>query len=198
MLSHRIAADTLPLAGAKQRILSAAYDSFHYTPLARWGLRPLSLKPGLPKCRSIAILNRRKPWFLAFLAMRESLWTHAWLENEMLAIATAPTARLLAIFDILDRWFQEPDFEGCSFINVLLESEPHSPIHAAATTHLAHIRLILEVQAVQAGLADPVRFSHTWHFLMNGSIVAAHEGNPNPAKQAKEAATMILQSWPRV
>lgn len=198
MLSHRIAADTLPLAGAKQRILSAAYELFSLHAIGTVGIETIIAEAGVAKMSLYRHFKSKEALVLAFLAMRESLWTHAWLENEMLAIATAPTARLLAIFDILDRWFQEPDFEGCSFINVLLESEPHSPIHAAATTHLAHIRLILEVQAVQAGLADPVRFSHTWHFLMNGSIVAAHEGNPNPAKQAKEAATMILQSWPRV
>ena len=33
-----------------------------------------------------------------------------------------PQARLLAIFDGFHEWFLADGFEGCSFINVLLES----------------------------------------------------------------------------
>ena len=135
---------------------------------------------------------------LASLVMRETLWTHEWLESTMLATTDVPTARLLAIFDIFDKWFQKPNFEGCSFINILLESEPNTPIHIAATAHLAHIRSIIKAQAIQAGLAEPERFAHTWHFLMKGSIVTANEGNRNAAKQAQVAAAILLDTWPRV
>src|SRR5262249_23057119 len=44
-----------------------------------------------------------------------------WLEAEIERRATDPVARLLAIFDVFDGWFRNEDFEGCSFINVLLE-----------------------------------------------------------------------------
>jgi AcrR family transcriptional regulator len=198
VLSHRIAAGTLALAGAKERILSAAYELFSQHAIGAVGIEAIIAEAGVAKMSLYHHFKSKEALVLAFLAMRESLWTHAWLESEMLATSEIPTARLLAIFDIFDRWFQEPDFEGCSFINALLESEPHSPIHASATTHLAHIHSIIKGQAIQAEVADPDRFSYTWHFLMNGSIVAAHAGNHNAAKQAKEAATVILQSWPRV
>ena len=39
-----------------------------------------------------------------------------------MARSPEPERRLLAIFDVFDGWFHGPDFEGCSFINVLLES----------------------------------------------------------------------------
>jgi hypothetical protein len=48
--------------------------------------------------------------------------------------ASAPGDRLLAIFDVFDEWFQRADFEGCSFINVLLEMpEPGHALHVATT-----------------------------------------------------------------
>lgn len=198
MLSTMITFDSLAPAGAKERILNAAYELFSQHGIGAVGIDTIIAKAGVAKMSLYRHFKSKEELVLAFLAMRESLWTHEWLENEMLATSKLPTTRLLAIFDIFDRWFQEPDFEGCSFINVLLESEPNSPIHVAASAHLAHIRSIIKGQAIQAGLADPDRFSHTWHFLMKGSIVTANEGNRNAAKQAKEAATMILQSWPRL
>lgn len=198
MLSNMIAFDTLAPSGAKERILTAAYELFSQHGIGAVGIDTIIAKAGVAKMSLYRHFKSKEELVLAFLAMRESLWTHEWLENEMLATSKIPTTRLLAIFDIFDRWFQEPDFEGCSFINVLLESEPNTPIHLAAATHLAHIRSIIKGQAIQAGLADPDRFAHTWHFLMKGSIVTANEGNRDAAKQAKEAAAMILQSWPRL
>ena len=81
---------------------------------------------------------------------------------------------------------------------MLLESEPNSPVHQAAAEQLASIRKILWGQAVEEGLAEPEKFAHTWHFLMKGCIVAANEGNRQAAKQAQEAAAIILKNWPRI
>ena len=133
---------------------------------------------------------------LTFLQQRELRWTHQWLETEVMTKATTPTDRLLAIFDVFDEWFQKPDFEGCSFINILLESAPESSIRQAAAAHLADIRTIIAGQAQEAGLADLERFAQTWHFLMKGCIVSATEGNRQAAQQAKQAAVILLENWP--
>jgi AcrR family transcriptional regulator len=184
--------------GAKERVLNAAYELFAQHGIGAVGIDTIIAKAGVAKMSLYRHFKSKEELVLAFLVMRENLWTHEWLETEMLATAETPTARLLAIFDIFDRWFQTPKFEGCSFINVLLETEPNSPIHIAAAAHLAHIRSIIKGQAIQAGLAEPDRFAHTWHFLMKGSIVTANEGNRNAAKQAQAAAAILLDAWPRV
>ena len=46
-------------------------------------------------------------------------------------------------------------FEGCSFINVLLQSPPASVVREAAAGHLAEIRTILARLASEAGLVEP-------------------------------------------
>ena len=67
---------------------------------------------------------------LAFLERREQRWTKDWLQHEAERRAADPGERLLAIFDVFDGWFRREDFEGCSFINVLLETaDPASPVH---------------------------------------------------------------------
>lgn len=190
--------NTPPALGAKERILQAAYELFSQHGIGAVGIDTIIARSGVAKMSLYRHFKSKEELVLAFLKRREMLWTHEWLEAEMLAAVHTPTGRLLAIFDIFDRWFQKQDFEGCSFINVLLEAAPSSPIHQAAARHLAEIRTIILTQADGAGLAEPERFAQTWHFLMKGCIVAANEGNRNAAKQAKAAGAMLLEHWPRV
>src|SRR6266545_1678825 len=54
---------------------------------------------------------------------------------------TAPAERMLAIFDVFGEWFQLADYEGCSFINVLLEFDDRgSAVRQASAGHLRNIR----------------------------------------------------------
>ena len=135
---------------------------------------------------------------LAFMDRRARLWKEQWLETEVMRRAVDPEARLLAIFDVFADWFHARDFEGCAFINVLLESVPESPVRTAAAEHLASIRAFVERLARQAQLDDPADFARTWHILMKGSIVAAGEGHRDAARDARNAGVLILQTWPRL
>src|SRR5262249_4828948 len=99
--------------------------------------------------------------------------------------------------DVFDGWFHKKSFEGCSFINVLLESKVDSPVRQAAAIHLAKIRTIVQTLAEEAGLREPKKFAQAWHMLMKGSIIAAGEGNRNAAAEAKCAARLILKGWRR-
>jgi hypothetical protein len=132
---------------------------------------------------------------IAFLDRREAVWTRGWLESEIKSRATNPEARLLAIFDVFDGWFRTKKFEGCSFINVLLESKVDSPVRRAAAIHLAKIRAMVRSLAEEANLREPEKFAQAWHMLMKGSIVSAGEGNRNAAREAKCAARLVLSGW---
>ena len=62
---------------------------------------------------------------------------------------------MLAIFDLFDEWFHRDDFEGCSFINVLLEvGDVGHPVGRASAEHLANIRALI------ATLALPMAWGH--------------------------------------
>jgi hypothetical protein len=110
------------------------------------------------------------------------------------ARASDPASRLLAIFDVFDEWFGRPDFEGCSFINVMLEHpDPTDPVHRASVSYLAGIRGFLEGLAREAGIADAADFTRQWHILMKGSIVAAGEGDREAARRAKRIGALLLE-----
>ena len=131
---------------------------------------------------------------LEFLRQREARWTVEWLQGEVEARTDDPAQRLLAVFDVFDGWFRRDDFEGCAFINVLLEtSDAASPIHQASADHLANIRAFLAAQAAAAGARDPDALARELHILMKGSIIAAGEGDREAARRAQGMARLVLR-----
>lgn len=100
---------------------------------------------------------------------------------------------MLAIFDVMHDWFQLRDgYEGCSFINVLLEVGPDHPAGRACITHIDHVRDIVRSRAVAAGLTDIEDFASSWHILMKGAIILAAVGDLDAAKRARRMARALI------
>jgi AcrR family transcriptional regulator len=185
-------------SSTRDRILASAYRLFRNRGIAQVGVDAIVADSGCAKASLYNNFSSKEQLALEFLAQREAIWTRGWLEEGLRRRSADPEARLLAIFDLFDEWFHKKNFEGCSFINVLLESEFNSPIHRAAARHLDNIRMIVRGVAMDAGLEDPERFSEVWHLLMKGSIVAAGEGKRNAARHAQDAGRVLLETWPRM
>ena len=177
--------------------MAAAYELFSRQGIRAVGVDAIIARAGVAKMSFYRHFPSKDDLVLAFLQKREQLWTHEWLEAEIKRRAGTPRERLLAIFGVFDEWFQREDFEGCSFINVLLEmTEPANPVRQATTFHLANIRVLLEALAEGAGVAEPNDFARKWHILMKGSIVAAGEGDRLAARRAREVGRLLLASEP--
>jgi AcrR family transcriptional regulator len=178
----------------RERELATAYDLF-----SRYGTRAVGVdriisESGVAKMTLYRNFASKDDLILAFLDRREEQWTRAWLQSEVEQRATTPAGRLLAIFDTFGEWFAIDGFEGCSFINVMLElPEPGHPVRDAAVRHLAEIRAFLSRLAQRAGIADPDAFARQWHILMKGSIVAAAEGDTQAAARARELGALLLE-----
>ena len=71
---------------------------------------------------------------------------------------------MLALFDVLDLWFNDPKFGGCLFINTAAEfPNPHDPIHqaAAALVQALGLALLLNPSSLPDLTRLPSRPSHT-------------------------------------
>jgi AcrR family transcriptional regulator len=99
-------------AGARQRILAAAYALFSQHGVAAVGIDAIIARSGTAKMSLYRHFGSKDELVLAFLRQREQEWTRSWLEAAAMARATEPEARLLAIFDVFHEWFQADDFEG--------------------------------------------------------------------------------------
>jgi AcrR family transcriptional regulator len=188
------AADEKPAGDARQRILDAAYELFSCHGIRAVGIDAVISRSGVARMTLYRHFASKDDLVLAFLERREKLWTYEWLQAEVERRATDPGERLLAVFDVFDEWFRRDGFEGCSFINVLLETaDTSSRVGEASVAYLARIRAFLERLATDAGIADPESFARKWHILMKGSIVSAGEGDQGAARRAKELGTLLLR-----
>lgn len=188
---------TTKTARPRERLLEAAYVLFAENGVAQTGIDTILEKSGCAKASLYGNFDGKADLAIAFLDRREAVWTRGWLEAEITRRAAKPEDRLLAIFDVFDGWFRKKAFEGCSFINVLLESPADSPLRHAAAAHLAAIRAVVADLAREAGLRRPEKFAQSWAMLMKGSIVSACEGNRDAARDARRAARLILKGWKR-
>jgi AcrR family transcriptional regulator len=184
----------VPMPSARERILDTAYDLFSRHGIRAVGVDRIIATSGVAKMSLYRHFHSKEALVLAFLQEREKRWTMEWLHAEASKRADDGAGRMLAIFDVFDEWFRKPDFEGCSFINVLLEfSDVDHPIWNATTGHLATIRGLVREFAEDAGVADPEAVACQWHILMKGSIVAAGWGDRDAARRAQALGELLLE-----
>lgn len=181
---------------ARQRILDSAYELFSRRGVRAVGVDEVIKDASVAKATLYRHFKSKDDLVLAFLQQREQLWTKGWVEAEARRRADTPEEQLVAIFDLFHEWFQKDDFEGCSFINILLEmNDRGTPIGMASADHLNNIRSIIRSLAEEAGLREPEQFAHSWHILMKGSIVAAGEGDRDAARRAQAMGRLLIEQY---
>jgi AcrR family transcriptional regulator len=178
---------------ARSRILDAAYQLFSQRGIRGVGIEAIIARSGVARMTLYRHFASKDELVLAFLEQREEKWTREWLQAEVERRAAAPAERLLAVFDVFDAWFRRADFEGCAFVNVMLETaSARDSAYRASVAYLAGIRHYLEGLARQAGIPDAENFAREWHILMKGSIVAAGEGDTEAARRAQHVGRLLL------
>jgi AcrR family transcriptional regulator len=179
---------------ARDRILETAYELFSRHGTRAVGVDRIIAECGIAKMTLYRNFPSKDDLILAFLDERDARWTRAWLQAEAERRGTTPGERLLAIFDTFESWFAREDFEGCSFINVMLEvTDCDNAVRQASVRHLADIRAFVAGLAEKAGIPDADGFARQWHILMKGSIVSAAEGDVRAARRAKEMGVLLLE-----
>ena len=178
--------------GARERILDAAYELFSHRGVRAVGVNEVIQRAGVATATLYRHFPSKDALVLAFLDLREQRWTKDLVEAGAMRRGSSPEARLLAIFDVLDEWFRRDDFEAGSFMRVLLELGPDHPAGDASVRHLGQMRAMVRRLAEEAGLRDTESFARSWHILMQGSIVAAAEGDKKAAKRSKSMARLLI------
>ncbi|MCV7380237.1 TetR family transcriptional regulator [Mycobacterium alsense] len=186
--------DVSKSVSARDRILSAAYELFVRRGIRAVGTDEVIERAGVAKATLYRHFPTKNDLVLAVLHRREQLWTIGLVETQSQLRGASPEEQLLAIFDVFHDWFQNRDgFEGCSFINVLLELGTDHPAGQASVTYLDNIRNIVRRRAEAAGLSDVDDFARSWHILMKGSIISAAEGDLDAALRAQRMARALIE-----
>jgi AcrR family transcriptional regulator len=182
-------------SSARERILDAAYELFSRRGVQAVGVNEVIERAGVANATLYRHFPSKEKLVLAFLDLREQRWTKDLIEAGAMRRGSNPEDRLLAIFDVLDEWFHRDDFEAGSFIRVLLELGPNNPAGDASVRHLEQLRAIVRHLAEEAGLHDTESFAHSWHILIQGSIVVAAEGDLEAAQRGKAMARLLIEQY---
>ena len=107
-----------------------------------------------------------------------------------------PKGRLLAVFDVAEKWFNQKSFYGCLFVGATNEY----PENGTAIRHVCKEfkRLILEYieeLAKEAEVEQPDELAQQILLLLEGAITMAQINNTSlSAKQAKNAAHVLIEN----
>ncbi len=187
-----------PAPSARERILTAAYELFSRRGIRAVGTDEVIERAGVARATLYRHFATKNDLVLAVLQRREEVWTHGLIEEQSRQRGDTPEEQLLAIFDVMHDWFQLRDgYEGCSFINVLLELGADHPAGQACIAHIDHVRDIVRRRASAAGLSDVEEFASSWHILMKGAIILAAVGDLDAALRARKMARALIEEhWP--
>jgi AcrR family transcriptional regulator len=193
-MTEALTRDQGPASAARQRIVDTAYELFSRRGIRAVGVEEVIGRADVAKATLYRHFPSKDDLVLAFLAERELRWTRQFVEAGIRERGGSAEECLLAIFDVFHDWFQRDDYEGCSFVNVLLEtSDREHPVGNASAHYLENIRTIVRTLAEEAGLRDPGAFALSWHLLMKGAIVQAAEGDRQAAQRARTIARLVLE-----
>ncbi|WP_307481174.1 TetR/AcrR family transcriptional regulator [Pseudarthrobacter sulfonivorans] len=178
-------------AGARERILAAAYELFAHRAIRDVGIAELISRAGIARATFYGHFASKEELVFSFLERCHQDRTVGQIITATKGMADNPIDRLLAIFDVLDGWFHRDYFRACAFVSTMLEMGPTHPLGQASVSYLAQIRTFIRTLAAEAGLDQPDIFARSCHILTKGSIISAVEGDTEGAVWAKRMAVSL-------
>ncbi|MFE0513679.1 TetR/AcrR family transcriptional regulator [Streptomyces sp. NPDC058964] len=178
---------------AEKRVLDAAEELFYGQGIRAVGMDAIRSASAVPLKRLYQLFPSKDCLVEAYLRRRDARWLGD-LAQYVETSSESPAQRILAVFDWLFRWFGEPDFRGCGFINSFGELGATSP--AVADIAKAHKQSFRQYVADLVAAAEaPSWLADHLVLLAEGAMTtAAIHGSPEPARQAKDAARTLLQT----
>ncbi|MFD7730817.1 TetR/AcrR family transcriptional regulator [Kitasatospora phosalacinea] len=183
-----------------EALLDAAEALFYEKGIRAVGMDEVRAASGLPLKRIYRLHPAKDDLVAAVLRRRDLRWRAdlaaaveaAGADADADPGADGPRARLLAAFDWLGRWFAEPGYRGCAWINAFGELGPASPaVLAEVRAHKEAFHAQLADWSHAAGLPDPSAVQ----LLAEGAIVtAAITADPTPARRARAAVEALLDA----
>jgi AcrR family transcriptional regulator len=190
------ASHSTPAPPPRERILQAAGRLFYRHGYHATGIDRIVAEAGVAKMSLYQHFGSKDELVAAFLARRDDYWCD-WLAARVQALAGAPRARLLAVFDALGEWFKSEDFRGCAFINAAAEF-PDAEHHARVLSrrHKQRVQAYFKDLAEAARMSRPGELAAQLALLAEGAIVTAQVGDAREAAgRAKAIARRILPEF---
>lgn len=182
-----------PPTEGRGRLIHAAVELIYVHGVQGVGLDQVLAEAGVTKTTFYKHFESRDELFVEALRFRDEWEMKAWERAIREMAGDDPRAQLLALFDVFDIWFNDPDFHGCQFINAAAEvPNPNDPIHEVAAAHKRKARDAWRDLAAQAGVADPETFADQYAALVEGTLILRQVYGRNDAARVIRPAVEAL------
>jgi AcrR family transcriptional regulator len=186
-----------PARNARDRLVNKAIDLFYTRGFNAVGIDQIISEVGVTKTTFYKHFESKDDLVIAAIRQRDEWETHAWTHAVQQIAGEDPRAQLLAFFDVLHIWFNDPSFGGCIFINAAAEfPDQRDPVHQAAAEHKHKARQIWRDLARRAGATDPEVFADQFTVLFEGTLIMRHvHGRNDAAKLARASAQRLVDEF---
>ena len=188
-----------PPRTGRERLVAAAVELFYRQGFGAVGIDAVIASAGVTKTTFYKHFEGKDDLMVAAVQQRDAWEQIAWDRAVHKLAGDDPARQLLAVFDVLDIWFNDPDFGGCMFMNAAAEfPNPHDPVHRAAAAYRRKSRDHRRDLARAAG-ADPAAaetFTDCYTALIEGALVLRQtQGRNDAARAIRPAVEQLIRTY---
>ncbi len=190
-----------PPKTGRERLIATAVDLFYRNGFGAVGIDQIIDSAGVTKTTFYKHFESKDDLMVAAVQRRDEWESQAWARAiaKIAGDDAAPAAQLLAMLDVMDLWFNDPDFRGCMFTNTAIEfPNPHDPVHQAAAAYKRRARDHWRDLAYKAsGNAKSAEtFADCYSALIEGALVLRQTQARNDAANIiRPAVEQLIRTY---
>lgn len=162
-----------PSLSARQRVLETALRLFYAHGVRATGIDRIIAESGVAKMSFYRHFPSKADLVCAFLEERHRRWM-AWFDARIAEQVSSGKPRLPVVAAVLAKWFADPQFRGCAFINITAETvSEEARERAIAVAHKTELAQRLAALAAADGAREPATAGRLALQVVEGAIVRA-------------------------
>lgn len=178
---------------ARERLLAAADELFYAEGVNSVGIDRVIERAGVAKASLYSSFGSKDELVRAYLERRHEARVARITDG--LAGITDPRERLLTVFDLLGRVFEQRPFRGCAFLNAAAEARTGAAVQGVSVAYRGWLRQLFRDLVAEAGADDPDDLAARLVLLYDGAVVGATmESVRAPVDMARTMAQTLLDA----
>ena len=187
--------DTSQRHHLRDKILIAAAQLFYYKGFNQVSINEVIADSDVARRTFYRYFSSKDELIVEVVRFQAKGWLK-WFEETLNQRATCPREKILASFDVLQEWYDSPNYHGCPFIKAALEiADVSHPVNEISVMARQSIRSYIFKLALDADIPKPEVFSQQYLLLVSGSILMASiENTAIGAEYARETLAVFMNT----